>query len=83
MTPHEMRAARRELRLSLWQMATLLGYLGNYEMRKQQQKHLETGERPIREAQRRLMDAYLSGYRPDDWDEIVSGAVAHPSEIDF
>ena len=28
---------------------------------------LENGGRPIREPQRRLVEAYLSGYRPDDW----------------
>ena len=28
---------------------------------------LENGQRPIREPQRRLIEAYLSGYRPSDW----------------
>jgi hypothetical protein len=26
-----------------------------------------TGRRPLMPAQRRLLQAYLSGYRPDDW----------------
>jgi hypothetical protein len=83
MTPADLRAARRELGLSLWQMATLLGYQGNYAMRKQMMHHLETGERPIREPQRRLVDAYLAGYRSADWDAIVSeGALRHRQEAE-
>jgi hypothetical protein len=28
---------------------------------------METGRREIRDAQRRLVEAYLAGYRPPDW----------------
>lgn len=65
MTPTQMEAARKKLGLSLEQMATMLGYLGT--QRRQMQFDLETGRRDIREPQRRLMEAYLSGYRPPDW----------------
>lgn len=65
MKPKEMKAARLLLGLTLEQMATMLGYEG--EHRRQQQYDLEAGRRPIREPQRRLIVAYLSGYRPEDW----------------
>jgi transcriptional regulator with XRE-family HTH domain len=67
MTPRQFRQARRKLGLSLDQMAEMLGYEGEYTNRKKQVHQLETGERPIREPQRRLVEAYLSGYRPKDW----------------
>lgn len=65
MSPTEVSAARRELGLTLEQMATLLGYQG--EQRRQMMHDLETGRRPVREPQRRLVEAYLGGYRPEDW----------------
>lgn len=65
MTPFELREARLKLGLTLEQMATLLGYEG--ALRRQQAYDLESGRRTIREPQRRLVMAYLSGYRPTDW----------------
>lgn len=67
MTPETMARARERLGLTLEQMATMLGYSG--VQRRQMQYGLETGRREIREPQRRLIEAYLSGYRPDDWPE--------------
>jgi len=67
MTPKEMQRARLDFALKLEEMATMLGYQGI--QRRQMQHDLETGRRPIREPQRRLMEAYLSGYRPPDWPE--------------
>jgi len=64
-TPTEVARARDRLGLTLEQMATMLGYQG--EQRRQMQYDLETGRRPVREPQRRLVEAYLSGYRPADW----------------
>jgi hypothetical protein len=55
----------RALGLTLEGMATMLGYLGT--QRRQMQYDLETGRREIREPQRRLIEAYLAGYRPKDW----------------
>ena len=65
MTPEKMAEARKRLGLTLEQLATMLGYQG--VQRRQMQHDLETGRREIREPQRRLVDAYLDGYRPDDW----------------
>ena len=69
MTPAQMARARERLGLSLEAMATMLGYLG--EQRRQMQYDLETGRRTIREPQRRLVEAYLAGYRPPDWPLIT------------
>lgn len=65
MTPQQIARARDRLGLTLEQMATMLGYQGT--QRRQMQYDLETGRREIREPQRRLVEAYLSGYRPPDW----------------
>lgn len=65
MTPSDMEKARHELGLTLEQMATMLGYQGPH--RRHMQYDLETGRREVREPQRRLVAAYLSGYRPPDW----------------
>lgn len=65
MTPTQMARARERLGLSLEAMATVLGYQG--VQRRQMQYDLETGRRAIREPQRRLVEAYLAGYRPPDW----------------
>ncbi len=65
MTPAEFRKARHKLGLSLSQLGEMLGYNGAHL--KQQVHRLEIGEREIREPQRRLMQAYLDGYRPRDW----------------
>lgn len=73
MTGDELKAARLRLGLTLEQMAAMLGYQG--AQRRQMQYDLETGRRPIREPQRRLIEAYLEGYRPKDW-----GIVSHESE---
>ena len=48
--------------------------IAEQEARDPYSDHLETGRRTIRPAQRRLIEAYLAGYRPQDWphrDEIV------------
>jgi hypothetical protein len=65
MTPLQLDQARKTLGLTLEGMAAMLGYLG--AQRRQMQYDLETGRREIREPQRRLIEAYLSGYRPADW----------------
>lgn len=65
MTGEELKAARKLLGLTLEELAELLGYQG--EHKRQMLYDLETGRRPIREPQRRLIEAYLEGYRPRDW----------------
>lgn len=65
MTPNEVTQARRKLGLTLEQMGTMLGYQGEHV--RHMMHDLETGRRPVREPQRRLVEAYLEGYRPEDW----------------
>ena len=65
MTPDQLREARRTLGLSQSELALMLGYspaTGRHMV-----SHLERGERELQTAQRRLLDAYLDGYRPKDW----------------
>jgi transcriptional regulator with XRE-family HTH domain len=59
------RAARFALGLTLDELAILLGYEG--AQRRSQMHRIEIGERPLRPAQKRLLQAYLDGYRPHDW----------------
>lgn len=65
MTPQQLARARERLGLTLEQLADMLGYDG--EHRRHMVHKLEQGVRPIREPQRRLIEAYLHGYRPADW----------------
>lgn len=65
MTPAELKEARHKLGLTLEQMAAMLGY-GGKNLRAMG-FDLESGRKPVREPQRRLVAAYLSGYRPEDW----------------
>lgn len=65
MTSPDPREARRKLGLSLVEMAEMLGYVG--EHRRQIMHRIEIGDRALREPQRRLIAAYLDGYRPTDW----------------
>ena len=65
MTPKRFNIARKRLGLTLTETAAMLGYEG--ENARSQVHHLETGRRPVRPAQARLIEAYLDGYRPKDW----------------
>ena len=65
MTPQQITIIRHQLLLSAAQMAPLLGYVG--PAGRQMVYDLERGRRTLREAQRRLLEAYLAGYRPADW----------------
>ena len=65
MTPYEFRQTRLQLGMSLHKMGAMLGYAGKH---KDSYIHkIEIGKQRICEAQRRLMEAYNSGYRPADW----------------
>lgn len=65
MKPADIAAARCKLGLSAPDFALMLGYSG--EQRRLMTYDLQSGRRPLRESQRRLLEAYLAGYRPDDW----------------
>jgi DNA-binding transcriptional regulator YiaG len=67
MSPEEIIEARRKLGLTLAEMATMLGYEGKEGLRPALAHRLETGARRVREPHRRLLEAYLAGYRPKDW----------------
>lgn len=45
----------------------MLGYQGNNL--RQMAHDLESERKSIREPQRRLVEAYIDGYRPSDWPE--------------
>ena len=58
--------ARRALGLrSLADLGRMLGYTGSGV--RQQMHNVKTGKRPLGEPHRRLLQAYLDGYRPPDW----------------
>lgn len=85
-SPEEVKTARQNLGLNQWALATLLGYLGR--QRRQMMQDLETGKKPFREPQRRLLEAYLDGYRPPDWESVAhgpdeKGTMPPAREIDF
>lgn len=63
MTPKQLSEARKSLGLTLENLAFVLGYRGTRQIA----YDLESGRRTIREPQRRLMEAYIAGYRPKDW----------------
>jgi len=65
MTPEEIKQARHRLGLTLVQLGEMLGYQGHHV--RVQMDDLETGRRPLRGCQERLLRAYLEGYRPPDW----------------
>lgn len=65
MTPAEFKAARKALRLTQAQLAPLAGYTG-----KRAAQTISDIERNIvapSDGAIRLLRAYLTGYRPDDW----------------
>lgn len=65
MSPQQLKQARHTLGLTLEQMAAMLGYKGRNL--RAMGYDLESGRKDVREPQRRLIEAYLDGYRPPDW----------------
>jgi transcriptional regulator with XRE-family HTH domain len=66
MKPHEFKEARHKLGLSLNQMADMLGLQSNH-VRRLEFPEESNQRRPVMEQTRRLLQAYLEGYRPPDW----------------
>lgn len=66
MTGDELRAAREALGLTQHQLAVLLGFADQPHTKNNVSK-LERGEKTLDAARTRLVRAYVSGYRPDDW----------------
>jgi hypothetical protein len=65
LTPIDLNEARRKLGLTLEELALMLGYAGPHA--KTLMWRIANGARVLREPQRRLVQAYLDGYRPQDW----------------
>ena len=66
MDGQDLKTARQTLGLSQHDMGLMLGYEDSKHLRGQIHK-MESGDKPVRECQRRLVEAYLTGYRPADW----------------
>ncbi len=70
MTPAELKEARRKLGLSTAEMSEMLGFgssrQGDHVRRLEMDPSRNTA-RGISETVRRLVQAYLDGYRPSDW----------------
>ena len=66
MTSREFKEARQTLGLSLVQMAEMLGLQPNH-VRRLEFPEDSNQRRPVMEQTRRLVQAYLDGYRPPDW----------------
>jgi ribosome-binding protein aMBF1 (putative translation factor) len=66
MTPSDIRDARRSLGLSQAQLASMLETDAQTVRRMEMPPHMSTHRLPAPRMQR-LIEAYLYGYRPDDW----------------
>jgi len=62
MTPEEFRAARVQLGLTQAELARVLGYGKPIRV-----SEIERGIRNPSQSAVRLVQAYLAGYRPEDW----------------
>lgn len=62
MTPDDFRRARKSLGLTQSQAAALLGYGAQARI-----SDIERGVENPSKSVIRLLQAYVSGYRPDDW----------------
>ena len=62
LTGEEIAQARESLGLTQEELATVMGYGSKARV-----SELERGRRQPSPAASRLLEAYLAGYRPDDW----------------
>ena len=69
MEPNDIRRARLALGLSQAELGRMLGYQGAHI--RVQMEDLETGQKPLRGCQERLLRAYMDGYRPSDWPKFT------------
>lgn len=68
MTPQQLRAAQKALGLSDEDFARMLGFANKAQMRRLKvEDATKPSHRPVRAWHKRLIDAYLAGYRPADW----------------
>jgi transcriptional regulator with XRE-family HTH domain len=66
MKPSEFKEARHQLGLSVNQIANMLGLDADH-VRRMEFPEESKQRRPVMENTRRLLQAYLDGYRPPDW----------------
>lgn len=66
MRPEEFKAARKDLGLSVSLMGAMLGVTRHHVCRMEMPPY-RSGHRIVTETMRRLVQAYLDGYRPYDW----------------
>lgn len=66
MTPTELKEARQSLGLSVAQLARMLETDAQTVRRMEMPPHMSTHRLPAPRMQR-LIEAYIYGYRPDDW----------------
>ena len=62
MDRHEIRTARKHLGLTQKQLAEVMGYSDKTYV-----TAIETDKRSMSDQGQKLLQAYLSGYRPTDW----------------
>ena len=73
MTPEQFKAARLQLQtkhgkpMTQDKLAAVLDYEGPHK--RAEVSKMESGDKSVSKKNARLMKAYLSGYRPDDWPE--------------
>lgn len=67
MTGPDLRAARKSLGISQRQLGELIGYGG--ENPRQSIGRMERGCQPIPKHIELIVDAFVQGYRPQDWPE--------------
>jgi DNA-binding transcriptional regulator YiaG len=70
MTPTELKEARQSLGLSVSQLADLLE-TDAQSIRRMEMPHDRSTHRFPAPRMQRLIEAYLDGYRPDDWPQEV------------
>lgn len=66
MTPDEFNEARRQLGLTVTEMADMLG-VSHQHVRRFSIAPDKDSHRPVNSTTERLINAYLDGYRPADW----------------
>lgn len=66
MNGQQIKTYRKQLGLTQAQLAALMGYSNKTYV-----SQIETGVRDMSEQGQRLLKAYISGYRPEDWPEEI------------
>ncbi len=69
-TQHQLAEAQQRLGLSSAELAFMLGYTPQ-QLRRMKTRNQDKGAfRPVQPVTARLLQAYLDGYRPADWQHV-------------